>query len=851
MSEQFDKLIARLADRVTRRDGQEKAYARCPAHDDQNPSLSISVGTDGRVLLKCHAGCKAEDILSELGLGWTDLFPDNGTSRVVETYDYNDEDGILLFQVVRKEPKDFSQRRPDGRGGWLSQKGCMKGVRRVPYRLDQLLRLSEGRAIVVCEGEKDVHALEALEVAATTNPGGAEKWSHLHKPTVEKIFKNRQVLVIPDNDEAGRRHARQVAESLIAIASDVRIVKLPGLPEKGDVSDWIAAGGTRERLFDLAEDVEPFSGEETMGAGGEVNTVQEEHSSQNGRPSIRVLADYDLADMSRLAWEAIRAAGEEEPQLFRYAGMLARLERDDSGRLQPVAMNVDRMRHLLARLASWHRFRARRGDEGGFQDVPTVPPLDVVRDVLAEPSPEVPTLERVVTCPIILTSGEIAREAGYYPAGRIFADPEVEVGPIPESPTDEEIAVARDLLLDVIADFPFVGASDRAGAFAMMIEPVVRSLIGEPTPLRLIAKPTPGTGATLMVDVISRIAQGRAPMVIAEGQDEDEWRKRITAALLEGPELICIDNVSRRLKSASLALAITEDSWTDRILGASRMTKMPVRCLWVATGNNVELSNELVRRTVPIMLDARVERPWERPAGEFQHPDLRGWVETRRADLVAAALTIAQAWMARGRPAGEKLLGGFEAWSRVMGGICAIAGVEGLLGDLGAFYESNDAESGEVVELLTAWWQASGPEPVGVAVIWRLINDQEICIDLGSGSDHSRKTRLGFVLRSLADRIYSVEIDGQSRRLVVRRGGQRARAHLWRLDRIESEGVRVSEGCNPSRDARARAHAHARDEPGGEPSPTLTPSLFGEEEDADYDRLEREAIQIESEEAER
>ena len=138
-----------------------KAYvAQCPAHDDQIPSLSVSEGMDGRVLLNCHTGCTTENVVDALGLSLADLFVQcskKGRRPIVATYPYHGADGELLFEAVRFEPKTFRLRRPDRSGGWTWN---LKGVKRVPYRLPELLEaVNEGRTICIVEGEKDVDNL--------------------------------------------------------------------------------------------------------------------------------------------------------------------------------------------------------------------------------------------------------------------------------------------------------------------------------------------------------------------------------------------------------------------------------------------------------------------------------------------------------------------------------------------------------------------------------------------------------------------------------------------------------------------------------------------------------------------
>ena len=250
--------------------------------------------------------------------------------------------------------------------------------------------------------------------------------------------------------------------------------------------------------------------------------------------------------------------------------------------------------------------------------------------------------------------------------------------PISAKPSAAEVAAARGLLCDeLFGDFPFVGPAESAHAVALLLLHFVRDLIDGSTPLHLIEKPTPGTGATLMVDAIATLLTGAGASVMTEGRNEDEWRKRITAKLRQMPPMVLIDNLSRRLDSPALAAVLTAPFWEDRILGVSEMARLPIRCIWIATGNNPEFSNEIARRLVRIRLDANVERPSQRSG--FRHPRLIAWVRANRARLVAACLTLCQAWIAAGRPKGGRVVGSFESWSEVMGGVLEVAGIEGFL----------------------------------------------------------------------------------------------------------------------------------------------------------------------------
>jgi putative DNA primase/helicase len=171
--------------------------------------------------------------------------------KIVKTYNYRDESGEVLFQAVRYIPKGFSQRRPDGNGGWESN---LKGVRRVPYMLPELLDSDPGEPVFVFEGERDVERACALELVATTNPQGAGKW----RPEYSEALEGRSVVIVPDNDPPGHRHAEEVARSVYETAASVKVVHLPGLGEGEDFTNWLDGGGTEWELLRFAQDAEPW-----------------------------------------------------------------------------------------------------------------------------------------------------------------------------------------------------------------------------------------------------------------------------------------------------------------------------------------------------------------------------------------------------------------------------------------------------------------------------------------------------------------------------------------------------------------------------------------------------------------
>ena len=204
------------------------------------------------MLLHCHAGCPQEAVIAVLKARGLWVERERDKSQIVKTYDYTDEKRKLLFQVVRFEPKNFRQRQPDDVGGWIWN---LKGVKRVLYRLPEILEaVKAGKIIYIVEGEKDVEKLVGLGLDATTNAGGAGKW----RDEYSQALIGAEVAIIPDNDEPGRKHADQVGRSLHTAGAKVKILELPDLSEKGDVSDWICIHWkTADDLRTLA-DVAPY-----------------------------------------------------------------------------------------------------------------------------------------------------------------------------------------------------------------------------------------------------------------------------------------------------------------------------------------------------------------------------------------------------------------------------------------------------------------------------------------------------------------------------------------------------------------------------------------------------------------
>jgi hypothetical protein len=225
--------------------GGKEFQTLCPFHDDSIPSFNFNVSS-GQYY--CHGCGKKGDIfhfyakISDLnsrsdypkiikGIARDFGISVNGQkkARLIKTYPYHDPDGKLLFEVCRMDPKDFRQRRPNGNGGWIWN---LKGIEPVLYRLPHVMNASE---VILVEGEKDADNLSKLGFCATTCPMGANKW----RESYSGYLKNKNIILIPDNDLAGREHMTKIAVSINGNSASLKWIDLPRVPDKGDISDFI------------------------------------------------------------------------------------------------------------------------------------------------------------------------------------------------------------------------------------------------------------------------------------------------------------------------------------------------------------------------------------------------------------------------------------------------------------------------------------------------------------------------------------------------------------------------------------------------------------------------------------
>jgi hypothetical protein len=315
----------------------------------------------------------------------------------------------------------------------------------------------------------------------------------------------------------------------------------------------------------------------------------------------------------------------------------------------------------------------------------------------------------------LITAHGFSEESGYY----LNLTDNFDMSKIPKDPTPEEVIAARDYILkETYGEFPFDdgpdsetgGAGSRAHFLAMMLQPIVRPMISGPTPIFLISKPTAGTGASLLIGTALATSYNlKEAGAASESRNEEETRKSITSAFLSGQPYYWIDNVNNQLAGASLCNLATAGKWEDRELGRNKTVSFPNNMQVILSGNNPRGTYEVMRRCVPIRLDAKRD---PRKRKDFRIEDLHDFVATHRQKLVISLLTLVNAWVSAGRPRfRDRKLISFENWGQIMGGIMQVCGMsDGFLCNLHLTQKFADDQTRAWESLFYAWLSAAKPD---------------------------------------------------------------------------------------------------------------------------------------------
>ena len=568
-------------------------------------------------------------------------------------------------------------------------------------------------------------------------------------------IRGRVVFIAYDSDVSrkwGVETATRRLEALLkSLGAKVKVIYLSDGPEgeKTGLDDFFARGGTREQLLLLARDLEPV--EESNRKRREKEKADkraliEEEAKAAGVESIET-NNRHLIDELRDLSGAIERANAKAPRLFRGAACLVEIGHDATGAPRLKASTKASVQGLAADVARWIRTGEREGT------VKVSPPRELCEVYMAreEHWRGVHPIEGTVTAPFFAPDGTLCASAGYHRAARLWLGLPSGFDVGDTTPTPENREAARRLILEtILGEVSFGDDASRAHAVAQMILPFVRRLIDGPTPLHLWNAPLRGSGKSYAAELC--ILPFAEPTPTPEKKSDEEWRKSLFCDLITGPSHIFLDNIKGSLQSPTLDLAVTAGFIKERWTGTGEMVTAPIRCVWVATANNAELTEDAATRAVVISVDPEDENPDTR---EFRS-DPKAFIRENRGAVCGAVLTLVRAWQVAGCPpySGPNRCR-FPQWARVIGGILDTAHIGGFLDNLLDARENigQSTDSGWAA-FVADWGEKHGEKNVTAKQLLELAGEVEEFSFLSGDSDAKKIQQLSRALRKVRNRVF-------------------------------------------------------------------------------------------------
>lgn len=369
------------------------------------------------------------------------------------------------------------------------------------------------------------------------------------------------------------------------------------------------------------------------------------------------------------------------------SGGLASVAADEDAPL-PIAasvLNPANTAGLLAKHVYVYRLKTRKDDYGAVEtyEEECTPAQAALGSVLAAKTwPKVPPLLGIIGAPVLRRDGTLLQTPGYDPATGLYLASRVDLPPVPEHPTAEQVAEARSFLLDrFLRDFPWSSDADRANYIALLATPILRPFTRSLTPFALIDATMPASGKTILTGGPGML-YGQKVLIWADA--EEELRKQITAVFTDQVGVVIWDNLPEGtvIDSATLAALVTTGVWSDRPLGTSRSASTVNDRLWLCTGNNLQVGGDMASRTVRVHLDPDMPRPESRDQSKFGIPALDQWITqpANQMTVMRHLLVLVLDWTRGGatRAAGLAMRQ-FTPWAQALGGLLAHHGIDGFL----------------------------------------------------------------------------------------------------------------------------------------------------------------------------
>ncbi|HRZ07689.1 MAG TPA: toprim domain-containing protein [Candidatus Competibacteraceae bacterium] len=552
------------------------------------------------------------------------------------------------------------------------------------------------------------------------------------------LYPDLHIIICADNDRhtdgnPGLTKARQAAK---AIRADLVVPEFAESEAGTDFNDLAALHGLVAVQAALANPV-PTSAEPI---------------SITDRPVTISLIPGELAEITDAAEAALC---KYDHNLFQRSGQLVRwyISRPETvqgitrpgGAVALIAVEIEYLLDRMNRLISWSRWSSQKGDV-----VRCNAPRNVASALLARRGAwKAQPLVAAINAPTLRPDGSILDQPGYDAAtGLLLIDHGILFKPIPVQPTRTQAQEALALLKEVIVDFPFTEDSDHSAALSALLTATIRHALKN-APMYTFSAPRMASGKSLLADVVALVGTGQPATVMSYTGNPEEMRKRVLTVLLSGDAVINLDNVEEPLQSQTLCSVLTQETFTDRILGTQRSATAPTACTWLATGNNLLVQGDLSTRIVPCNLDPQCERPEER---EFSR-NLHDWIPVNRTRLIQSALTVLRAYVVAGKPKQAlKNFARFENWSGwVRSALVWLDEPDPLLGR--EQMEDADPVRDKLRAVMLAWYSVFKTAPATVKEIIRCAHETDLDEDRNERpcypalyetlSDHFKDLRTG------------------------------------------------------------------------------------------------------------
>ncbi|MFE1748978.1 bifunctional DNA primase/polymerase [Streptomyces anandii] len=498
----------------------------------------------------------------------------------------------------------------------------------------------------------------------------------------------------------------------------------------------------------------------------------DEQEAFEGGPQLRAVRSKPELDITNEA-DAIDGllaimAAEQLPDLYKRSSGPCWVYEDDQGNPLVKQLGTDNLRAYLAEHVITYTVVSDPLTEGTKEVRELVMPKTCGTILGRRDWPLLP-LRGIVASPVVRPDGTLIQAPGYDKPTGLYMHPRVPLRRLQPQVTAESVQRAKDIVLNqMLADFPFVDASDRAQYLGALLSPIVRPYVPGPTPLVVITGTSQASGKTLLKDAFGYV-YGLAETPWPE--NDAELRKAITAKLWDcGDPVIAMDNLPNGhiIKSPILSSLVTSANWSDRLLGSTSSVTIPNDRLWVLTGNNLRTGGDNARRTLWVRLDPDCPNPDQRD--NFTVGDLRSWLTDNASTVVAALVTMVRGWLAAGAQTVSTRMGDYSRWASVIAGILEFLEVPGWLANRDAAATVLDDEAEEWAAFLTAWHETIGDRTVTTK---ELLGLKEDVPRLYNGDAPSTK-QLGHWLKAREGRYYE---DLK----VVRVPDAHRKQNLWRV----------------------------------------------------------------------